>query len=92
MHRHQLANREVNPQSLPRRARWLLTPDGTGSISLGRDGLVKHGSSGLYRRRITSQPLPGIVCIQLPRFTPSGWVGPKDIVIEPSALGLSQCF
>jgi hypothetical protein len=49
----------------------------TSSISLGRHCLVKNGSSGLYRRRMVNQPLPGIVWIQLPRLTPSGCVGLK---------------
>jgi len=29
------------------------------------------------QRRIVNQPLPGMVWIQLPRLTPSGWRGPK---------------
>ena len=33
----------------------------TSSTSLGRQVLVKNGSSGLYRRRIVNHPLPGVV-------------------------------
>jgi hypothetical protein len=42
-------------------------------------------SSGLYSRRITNQPLPGVVWIQLPRLTPSGCRGPKYTVVTPAA-------
>ena len=31
------------------------------SISLGRQHLLIHGSSGAYMRKITNQPLPGIL-------------------------------
>ena len=34
-----------------------------------------------------TSPLSGIVWIQLPRVTPSGCVGPKYTVVEPSAFG-----
>ena len=44
----------------------------TNSTSLGRQVLAKNDSSGLYKRRIVNQPLPGMVCIQLPRFTFDG--------------------
>jgi hypothetical protein len=34
---------------------------------------------------MVNQPLPGMVSIQLPRATPSGWVGANQIVVAPSA-------
>ena len=71
-------------QSLQRSPAWQVRRRGradpaylTRSISLGRQLLSKKGSSGPYSRRITNQPLPGIVWIQLPRFTPSGCFGAK---------------
>ena len=48
----------------------------TSSISLGRQVLFNHGSSGPYMRRITNQLLPGTVCSQLFSL-PAGGFGAK---------------
>ena len=48
----------------------------TSSISLGRQVLSNHGSSGPYRRKRVFQPLPGMVCTQLFSL-PAGALGPK---------------
>ena len=57
-----------------------------GSTSLTRQDLSKNGASGLYSRRTTNHPLPGIVWIQLPSGTPAGCSGPMWTVVEPSGF------
>jgi hypothetical protein len=60
-------------------------PHRTRSTSLGLQVLSKNDCSGLKKRRMTNQPLPGSLWIQLPSATPSGFSGAKWIVVDPSA-------
>jgi hypothetical protein len=50
----------------------------TNSISLGRQVLLIHGSSGPYTRRIVNQPLLGTVSSQLPSLPWGGLCQPTQ--------------
>src|SRR5215208_4309212 len=48
--------------------------------------MSKKEARGLYGRKMMNHPLPGTVWIQLPSATPSGFSGPRWMVVDPSAL------
>jgi len=78
MHRAALDFRALagQPMGAMRPGDRTVEPQSISSISPGFQVFSKKASSGLYRRRIVNQPLPGTVWIQLLSL-PLGAFGPK---------------